>query len=264
MADRERDAMLRDMATHRGFKLVKSRRRKPGGDFGRFGLKAAESGDECLGFGKTGLTATPEEVEAFLRRQTASTWKESLGSASAKPPKRGSRKTSEPTHRPERKTKATPARPPPPPPEKPKLRIREADAVDAEAIAELVSNFDPATADEIAERLPLLRHEGEPPLVARLGDEVVGLITWHVMPVLHRPKPVGRITFLQVAEKMQKQGIGRALVEAVEARLKERGCGLAEVTSNVKLTEAHKFYRILGYERTSYRFGKALSKAAKR
>ena len=266
MADKERDAMLREMAQHRGFKLVKSRRRKAGGDFGKYGLKTAAKDEECLGFGKKGLTATADDVEAFLRQQTASTWKSSLGATPANKEKADS---------PARGGKSRfsrPAPPPPPPPApkssppkatkpapKPELRIREADSVDAEALARLVSAFAPASADDIAERLPLLAHIGERPFVARLGKEVVGVITWHVMPVLHRPLPVGRITYLEVDAPFRKQGIGRQLVEAVEERLRERGCGAVEVTSNVKLTKAHKFYGKLGFERTSYRFAKPLN-----
>ena len=43
MPTRDIDAMLRAMAQVRGLKLVKSRRRKPGGDFGRYGLKDAKT-----------------------------------------------------------------------------------------------------------------------------------------------------------------------------------------------------------------------------
>ena len=268
MADKDGDSLLRETAKHRGFKLVKSRRRKPGGDFGRYGLKAAQSGEECLGFGKTGLTATAEEVETFLRSQTASTWKKSLGAVGSPArrslEKRHSVKTREAPERPSPSPpKEKPAAPPKPAP-KPQLRIREADAVDSEALAGLVSAFSPTSADQIAERLPLLARAGERPLVARLGDKVVGLITWHVTPVLHRPKPVGRITYLAVDERLRKQGIGRKLVEAVEARVARRGCGAIEVTSNVKLGGAHKFYRALGFERTSYRFGKPIDGATER
>ena len=275
MADKERDEGLREMARHRGFRLVKSRRRKPGGDFGRYGLKSGEGGEECLGFGKTGLTATAEEIEAFLRRQTETTWKTSLAAAGKAAPQRRSG-----NGKPKAPSPPPPPQPQPPSPHaprsekpgkresasrttpEPKLRIREADAVDAEALARLVSPFAPTNADEIAERLPLLARAGERPLVARLGNEVVGLITWHVTPVLHRPSPVGRITYLEVDEKVRKQGIGRRLVEAVEGRLRNRGCGVMEVTSNVRLTRAHAFYRALGFERSSYRFAKTLPNSA--
>ena len=275
MADKERDARLREMALHRGFRLVKSRRRKAGGDFGRYGLKTATSGDECIGFGKKGLTATADEIEAFLRQQTASTWAQSLGSAEkagVKPTKKTEQGRRSATPRPTPPPSPPPRAPPPTasvakaslkpkPAPKPSLRIREADSVDAEALARLISTYAPAEADEVAERLALLARAGERPFVARLGDEVVGLITWHVTPVLHRAKPVGRITYLAVDEKVRRRGIGRQLVETVEARLQERGCGQIEVTSNVRLAGAHKFYRALKFERTSYRFGKALGGA---
>ena len=285
--DKERDQALREMARHRGFRLVKSRRRKPGADRGKFGLVAATDGAECLGFGKTGLTASAEEIEAFLRGRTHSTWKQSLSDAGArkgrKTPhgrsKSGAVEASPPRKNRNRhaasdrneatvpKTKRAPVDKPkaeaknasPPP-----LRIREADTVDSEAMARLVSNFAPASADEIAARLAILAHAGVRPLVARLGDEVVGLVTWHVTFVLHRPAPVGRITFLQVDEAHRRCGIGRRLVEAVEQRLRAGGCGAIEVTSHVKLTRAHAFYRALGFQRTSYRFGKSLENEKKR
>jgi predicted N-acetyltransferase YhbS len=249
MDEKEREASLRETAQQRGFRLVKSRRRKPGGDFGRYGLTDAASGEECLGFGKAGLEATADEVEAYLRRQTASTWKKSLGAAGAAKPGR---------RRAPRPAPPSPPAPEPREPPKPKLRIREADAVDSEAISALLPAEFAATAEEVADRLPRLVRAGEPPLVAKLGEEVVGVLTWHVMAVLHRPAPVGRITFLQVAEARQRGGIGRALVEAAEERMAKRGCGLVEVTSNVKLAPAHKFYARLGYEKTSHRFGKRL------
>ncbi len=64
---------LREMAMHRGFKLKVSRRRKPGGDYGRFGLEDA-AGKAVLGVGKTGLEATAEEVETFLRGTARADW----------------------------------------------------------------------------------------------------------------------------------------------------------------------------------------------
>lgn len=82
----ERDEDLRESARNRGLRLVKSRRRKKGGDFGKYGLKDAR-GKELFGFGKTGLTASAEDVEAYLRGAMRSDWKEAAkGLPKRKPP----------------------------------------------------------------------------------------------------------------------------------------------------------------------------------
>jgi PhnO protein len=80
----------------------------------------------------------------------------------------------------------------------------------------------------------------------------------HVTPVLHRPTGVGRITALVVGEAARGHGVGRALVAEAERRLEVLGCALVEVTSNQKRTDAHDFYRRLGYEATSVRFARTL------
>jgi len=77
MTDEPIDQKLRDMAEHRGLKLLKSRKRKPGsGDYGKFGLTDAE-GKALLGVSEKGLTASPEDIEAYLRKGATSTWKAS-------------------------------------------------------------------------------------------------------------------------------------------------------------------------------------------
>lgn len=100
----ERDEALRAMAAHRGFKLVKSRRRKPGGDFGRFGLKDA-GGKPAFGIEDDALTASAEQVEAFLRDATRATWTKSAGTAKrrkpAPPPKPAPKPKPKPRFKPE-------------------------------------------------------------------------------------------------------------------------------------------------------------------
>ena len=239
MAGPDRDA-LREMAANRGLKLVGSRVRTPGkGDYGRYGLTDA-AGAKLLGFGRSGLTATAEEIEAYLHKGVAAGWKTSLRAAGGKAKSRPGKR-----------------RPPPEPePEPPPLAIRPARPADAAAIAALLAKTRFAAGEaEIAARLPGLKKE--PPLVAERGG-VVGFLTWHVTPVLHRPAPVGRITRLEVAEGERRGGVGRALVEAACERLRGQGCGLVEVTSLFDLSGAHAFYRELGFERTSYRFAKPL------
>lgn len=245
MAGADRDSKLREAAANRGLKLVKSRRRTPGvGDYGRYGLTDRD-GKALLGFGKGGLTATAEEIEEYLHKGLVADWKTSLKAAGGKSPSR--RKRAEPEAEPE------------PEPEPSPPSIREARPADAEALASLVTALGfPASAAEVRERLAALKKARELPLVAEQG-ELIGCLTWHVTPVLHRPRPVGRITMLFVSEGARRSGVGRALVEAAIERLARQGCGLVEVTSNVDLAPAHAFYRRLGFERTSYRFARRLS-----
>jgi GNAT superfamily N-acetyltransferase len=222
---------LRELAENRGCKLVGSRVRTPGkGDYGRFGLKDAKSGREMFGFGKKGLTATPEEIEAFLRGNAAATWQSSVG-----------------------KTKRAKPRPAPKPRPEPKLILREAKPKDADAIAALIV----ALGYEVAAAEVRRRLKGVTALVAEKGG-VVGVLTISMMNVLHRPRAVGRISMMVVAEDARGAGIGAALVAEAEKRLEAAGCGLVEVTSNRKRLRAHTFYERLGYERTSYRFAKSL------
>lgn len=250
MGEPGRDERLREAAANRGLKLVKSRVRTPGkGDYGRYGLKDA-GGSKLLGFDKSGLTATAEEIEEYLHKGALTGWKTSLRAAGAKAPPRAEKRPA---------AKTEPREPEPEPePEPPPLSVRPARPADAEAIAALVTTLGfEAAPDDIRKRLGILKKAGETPLVAEQG-EVIGILAWHVTPVLHRPKPVGRITMMTVADGERRRGVGRALVEAACDRLRAKGCGLIEVTSNVDLSGAHGFYRRLGFERTSYRFAKEL------
>jgi GNAT superfamily N-acetyltransferase len=132
-----------------------------------------------------------------------------------------------------------------------------------------------ADAPELARLLTLLGHDmavgelearwpdwaaaGNSALVAP-GEQggLLGVAVLHRMHVLHRPRPVGRITALIVDPSARGREVGRVLVEAGEAALEEAGCGLLEITSNVRLVEAHAFYEHLGYERSSVRFSRDL------
>ena len=139
------------------------------------------------------------------------------------------------------------------------FEIQVARLEDALAIAGLLGELGfPAPADVVAQRLSVLAKAGETTLVGARSGEVLGFVTVHVTPVLHRPAPVGRMTALVVATRARGRGLGRALVATAERRLADAGCGLMEVTSNQELSEAHSFYQQLGYAMTSYRFGKAL------
>lgn len=112
-----------------------------------------------------------------------------------------------------------------------------------------------------ASRLAAFLDAGELVLVATrsaVALPLLGAVTLHVMAVMHRPGPIGRLTAVVVDESARGQGIGAALVRAAERVLAARGCVLIEITSNKKRTDAHGFYERLGYTATSFRFAKTI------
>lgn len=138
--------------------------------------------------------------------------------------------------------------------------IRVATIRDAEELARLLSPLGyPMTAPGVAALWEPWEAEGNSALVVQGEDSLLGAITLHRMFVLHRPKPVGRITSLAVDPTARGQGLGRALVQAAEDALLRAGCGLVEVTSHARRKEAHEFWRHLAYEPTSYRFAKVFA-----
>jgi N-acetylglutamate synthase-like GNAT family acetyltransferase len=136
--------------------------------------------------------------------------------------------------------------------------IRDARVEDAEAVAQLIDalGFD-VLPNNIASRIEEFGRRGEPVLIADLGS-IIGVLTWHIMPVLHRATSVGRISMLVVSEKQRGKGVGSKLVVEAERRIAESGCSLIEVTSNDRLVDAHKFYQSHGFVRTSVRLAKML------
>ena len=145
------DDALREMAANRGCRLVRSRVRTPGkGNYGKFGLKDAKTGKAVLGVGKTGLTATAEEVETYLRGGAASAWKSSVGTAPVK-----------------KKVEARPV-PAPEPKAEPKLAIRDVRPKDIDALVALIVALGyEVTAADLRQCLAVLRREAQEPGIRR-------------------------------------------------------------------------------------------------
>lgn len=136
------------------------------------------------------------------------------------------------------------------------MEIRHPVATDLLGISLLLEQLGfPSSVDDLEARLKEMQAQT---LLAVCQGSVVGMVTTNVMPVLHRPTAVGRLSVLIVAEQERGKGIGKALVEAAENMLRKRGCKLVEVTSNFRLEEAHAFYKHLGYEASSIRFKRSL------
>ena len=117
----------------------------------------------------------------------------------------------------------------------------------------------PARRDEVLERLGrLAAHEHAVVLVAELEGRVVGAVTGHVFPSIHSTPIVAWLTTLSVSDKHHRKGIGARLTAAIEDWARQKGAVRVSLTSGLQRAGAHLFYERLGYERTSYRFGKQL------
>lgn len=259
---------LRQIAEHRGLKLLKSRRRKPGiGDYGKFGLTDA-AGKALLGIGASGLTASAEDIETWLRAGTLGTWQQS---ATATPdrveakPEPAPPETPETARSPKPKSRPTPraATPKPPPapkaaPPQPQLLFRPATPADADAIASLLSGLSNITIDsKTAQRnLAATIEAGGGLMLAELGKPI-GCCGWTIIPTIHRG-PVGRITAIIVAPNHRRLGIARKLLAAAEQALVEAGCTLVEAMSDIQIDNAHNFFRSLDFAQSSYRFTREL------
>jgi GNAT superfamily N-acetyltransferase len=138
--------------------------------------------------------------------------------------------------------------------------IRDAVAGDAPAVAALLDELgyptDPKRAQQRIERYAA--HPSARLLVAELEDTVVGLAGVAVLPLVEHDESWARLTAIVVGEAYRGRGVGRALVEAVEAEAQARGCNLVELTTADRRVGAHEFYRRLGYEEVSRRFLKAM------
>jgi len=131
--------------------------------------------------------------------------------------------------------------------------IRVATREDSESLARLITPLGyPIDAGHIEQLWSSWSAEGNVALVVEEQGSVLGVVTLHRMTVLHRPKPVGRITSLAVDPAAQGRGLGRRLVDAAAATLTAAGCGVIEVTSHVRRVDAHNSTTTSGFSEPAF------------
>ncbi|GID97125.1 GNAT family N-acetyltransferase [Amorphoplanes digitatis] len=86
-------------------------------------------------------------------------------------------------------------------------------------------------------------------IVADEAGAVVGTCQLTFIPSLSR-RGAERMTIeaVRVRADLRGRGVGRAMMRWSLDRARERGCGLAQLTTDKRRTDAHRFYADLGFE----------------
>lgn len=102
--------------------------------------------------------------------------------------------------------------------------------------------------DSTKEKLSILiKSPKDKILVATVSGNVVGYIHANDYDVIYAPH-MKNIMGIAVAKAFKKQGIGKALLQEIEAWARETGaCGIRLVSGQTRIG-AHAFYRCCGFE----------------
>jgi GNAT superfamily N-acetyltransferase len=87
--------------------------------------------------------------------------------------------------------------------------------------------------------------------VAERGGKVIGVLQLSFIPGLtRRGMWRGQIEGVRVAQAERGAGTGRAMLLWAVEECRKRGCGLVQLTSDKRRTDAHGFYEALGFRAT--------------
>ncbi|HEX5114474.1 MAG TPA: GNAT family N-acetyltransferase [Pseudonocardiaceae bacterium] len=88
-------------------------------------------------------------------------------------------------------------------------------------------------------------------VVAESAGEVVGSLQLTFIPGLSRLGATrAQIEAVRVRSDMRGSGLGDALVRWAIDTARDHGCALVQLTTDVSRTDAHRFYRRLGFQPT--------------
>ncbi len=78
----------------------------------------------------------------------------------------------------------------------------------------------------------------------RLAGSLMGIVCYEL---LGSCRPFMVVENVIVGGRFRRMGIGKALMEAIEAMAREKRCYLVQLVSSGHRKEAHRFYEALGY-----------------
>lgn len=130
--------------------------------------------------------------------------------------------------------------------------IRDMTRDDIEAIMPLMIQLGyEVNIDELRRRFETVsRYSGHHLLVSEQDGHILGFCHTYARPALEKP-PEAIVQSLVVDVEARQDGIGRSLIDAVEAWAKKQGFSSVSLSSQVEREDAHAFYANLGYERVA-------------
>lgn len=138
--------------------------------------------------------------------------------------------------------------------------IRKCELSDVTDVYELIRDelgYSDIAESDVRKRFELMNlRENYNVLVAEIDGKVCGFVSTVREISLEVDGEFLRVIGLAVRNEYQRNGIGAALLSAVEKIAAENKFGVITLSSNFKRTEAHKFYEKQGYSKTSYTFKK--------
>jgi len=92
-------------------------------------------------------------------------------------------------------------------------------------------------------------------MIAEEDGEILGTTALVILPgIAHGISPFAVVEYVVVDEKCRRRGIGKQLMEYCIDKAKKAGCYKIMLTSDKRRTEAHEFYRSLGFEASAHGF----------
>lgn len=88
-------------------------------------------------------------------------------------------------------------------------------------------------------------------IVAEMDGAIVGTMQLSLLPgLLNRGAWRGQIEAVRIAASHRSQGLGEELIGWAVAWFRQRGCFMAQLTSNNDRQAAHRFYERLGWQKS--------------
>ena len=85
-------------------------------------------------------------------------------------------------------------------------------------------------------------------IVVEMDGAAIGCFQLSYIPgLMRRGMWRGQIELVHVSDTMRNRGIGAEMMRWALQRCRERGCGMVQLTSNKRRTDAHRFYERLGF-----------------